>query len=252
MNLLSSDLVDEITQNCEIVDIINLSHTNNFLNKEIKKIFENKNTKTNKEYSGLNILDPLEFIYINRKDLHLKKIKEYYNVYDKLLNEQKIDLFALYRLYNNFLKLFKDIHILTNNEGIIKNYYLLVKTMIIINMRCSYIFEEKAKETGDYTRMKNIIMSLLRIILLVNPLKNYKKYQYDMKRMFYDFLEKIIKNLSKKKITEEIFFIRFLKDYLYELDNDCLIISYIEIYEIKKFIKRTIKENNFDIYNISP
>ena len=38
MNILSSDLVDEILQNCEILEIIKLSHTNKFLNKEIKKI----------------------------------------------------------------------------------------------------------------------------------------------------------------------------------------------------------------------
>lgn len=248
MNILSSDLVDEILQNCEILEIIKLSHTNKFLNKEIKKIFNNKQTKTNKEYTGFNVLDPLEFIYVKEGFLKIKKIEELCNVYDKLLRKENINLFALYRLYNKFLKLFKEIHILTTDKQIIKNYYLLIKTLIIINKRSSHIFEEE----GDYIKKKHIIMSLLRIILLVNPLKRHYEYQENMKVMFYNFIEQIIKNISKKEITDDIFFIKFLKDYLYNLDNNCVIMSYVELFDFKKFIKNKIKENDLDIYNISP
>lgn len=248
MNTLSSDLVDEIIQNCEILEIIKLSHINIFLNNEIKKIFDNKQTKTNKEYKGFNVLDPLEFIYIQNNFLEIKKIEEFCIIYDKLLIKERLDLFTFYRLYNNFLKLFKEVHILTTNKKIIKNYYLLIKTLIIINKRSSHIFEEE----GYYIKKKHIIMSLLRIILLVNPLNRHNECQEDMKIMFYNFIEQIIKNISKKEITEEIFFIKFLKEYLFELDNNCVIMSYIELFDFKKFIKNKIKENKYDIYNLSP
>jgi len=245
MNILPADLVDEIIQNCNILDIIKLSHINIFYNKEIKKIFLNKNKKTNIEYLGLNIINPLELIYINKKKLQLKRIKEYKNVYEKLLSRKIIDLYTLYRIYNNFLKLFKEIHILTKNEQIIQNYYTLVKTLIIINEKTCYLF----CENGDYCKKQMIIASLLRIILLINPLNGNRQFQEEIRILFYNFIEKIIKEISKKtQINDKIFFIKFLKDYLFELNNNCIIISYVEIFEFKKFIKIKLKENKLDIY----
>jgi len=245
MEAIATELVDEILQNCEILDIINLSHVNIFYNKEIKQIFLNNQKKTYKEYLGLNILSPTELIYINRKHLQLKKIVEYKKLYKKLLTRKKIDLYTLYRIYNNFLKLFKEIHILTKDEKIINNYYDLVRTLIILNERSYYLFSEE----GEFCKKKMIICSLLRIILLINPLNRHTQYQEDIKVLFYNFIEKIIKNISKKcDINNEIFFIKFLKDYLFELDNNCIIISYVELFEFKKFVKNKLKENKLDIY----
>lgn len=244
MNEIAIELIDEIIQNCEILDIIILSHVNIFFNKEIKKILSNNQKKTYKEVLGLNIIDPNEFIYINRKYLQLSKMKEYQKLYYKLLTNKKIDLYTLYRIYNNFLKLFKEIHILTKDEKIIKNYYDLVRTIIMINERSYYLFCQE----GEYCKKKMIITSLLRIILLVNPLNRHCEYQEDIKILFYDFIEKIIKNVSKTYSNEDIFFTRFLKRYLFELDSNCIIISYIEIYQIKKFIKKKLKEYKIDIY----
>ena len=177
MNEIAIELVDEIIQNCEILDIIILSHVNIFFNKEIKKILSNNKKKTYKEFLGLNIIDPNELIYINRKYLQLKKITEYKKLYNKLLTKRKIDLYTLYRIYNNFLKLFKEIHILTKDEKIIKNYYDLVRTIIMINERSYYLFCQE----GEYCKKKMIILSLLRIILLVNPLNRHCEYQEDIK-----------------------------------------------------------------------
>jgi hypothetical protein len=245
MEEIATELVDEIIQNFEMLDIIRLSHINIFYNKEIKKIFLNKKKKTYKEYLGLNIMSPLELLYINKNHLQLTKIDEYKNLYYKLLSQLKIDLYTLYRIYNHFLKLFKEIHILTNDEKIIKNYYDLVRTLIILNERSYYLFSEE----GDYCKKKMIICSLLRIILLINPLNRHSQYQEDIRVLFYDFIEKIIKQISKKTdINFEIFFMKFLKDYLFELDSNCIIISYVEIFEFKKFVKKKLKENNLDIY----
>jgi hypothetical protein len=245
MEEIATELVDEIIQNCEILDIIRLSHVNIFYNKEIKKIFLNNKKKTYKEYLGLNIIKPLELLYINKNHLQLTKIKEYKEVYYKLLTRKKIDLYTLYRIYNNFLKLFKEIHILTKDETIINNYYDLVRTLIILNERSYYLFSEE----GEFCKKKMIIMSLLRIILLINPLNRHTKYQEDIRVLFYNFIEKIIKKISKQKdIHSRIFFIKFLRDYLFELDNNCSIISYVELYEFKKFIKTKLKENKLDIY----
>jgi len=245
MEEIATELVDEIIQNCEILDIIRLSHVNIFFNKEIKKIFLNKKKKTYKEYLGLNIINPLELVYINKEKLQLTKIEEYKDLYYKLLSQLKIDLFTLYRIYNHFLKLFKEIHILTKDEKIIKNYYDLVRTLIILNERSCYLFSEE----GDYCKKKMIICSLLRIILLINPLNRHSQSQEDIRVLFYDFIEKIIKKISKNSdITFEIFFMKFLKDYLFELDSNCMIISYVEIFEFKKFIKTKLKENKLDIY----
>ena len=243
MNEIAIELIDEIIQNSEILDIIILSHVNIFFNKEIKKILSNNKKKTYKEFLGLNIIDPNELIYINRKYLQLNRMKEYQKLYYKLLTNKKIDLYTLYRIYNNFLKLFKEIHILTKDEKIIKNYYDLVRTIIMINERSYYLFCQE----GEYCKKKMIITSLLRIILLVNPLNRHFEYQEDIKILFYDFIEKIIKNVSKTYINEDIFFTRFLKRYLFELDSNCIIISYIEIFQIKKFIKKKLKEYKIDI-----
>jgi len=245
MEEIAPELVDEILQNCEILDILRLSHVNIFYNKEIKKIFLNKKKKTYKEYLGLNIISPLELVYINKECLQLTKIKEYKEVYYKLLSKKKVDLYTLYRIYNNFLKLFKEIHILTKDEKIINNYYDLVRTLIILNERSSYLFTEE----GEYSKKKMIISSLLRIILLINPLNRHTQYQEDIKLLFYDFIEKILKRISKKRdIDFRIFFMKYLKDYLFELDSNCMIISYVEIFEFKKFIKNKLKENKLDIY----
>lgn len=243
MNKIPIELIDEIIQNCEILDIIRLSHVNIFFNDEIKKILSNNNKKTYKEILGLNIINPYELIYIKRKYLQLNKMKEYQEIYYKLLTNKKIDLYTLYRIYNNFLKLFKEIHILTKDEKIIENYYYLVKTIITLNERSYYLFCQK----GDYCRKKTIITSLLRIILFVDPL-NRHKYQEDIKVLFYNFIEKIIKNISKTYINNDIFFTRFLKRYLFKLDSNCIIISYVEIFQIKKFIKKKLQEYEIDIY----
>ena len=243
MNEIAIELIDEIIQNCGILDIIILSHVNIFFNEEIKKILSNNQKKTYKEVLGLNIIDPNELIYINRKYLQLNRMKEYPELYYKLLTNKKIDLYTLYQIYNNFLKLFKEIHILTKDEKIIKKYYDLVRTIIIINERSYYLFCQE----GDYCKKKMIITSLLRIILLVNPLNRYSIYREDIKVLFYDFIEKIIKNISKTYIDEDVFFTRFLKKYLFELDNNCIIISYVEIFQIKKFIKNKLKEYKIDL-----
>lgn len=245
MDEIPSELVDEIIQNCEIFDIIRLSHVNFFFNKEIKKIFSNGKKKTYKEYLGLNIMSPKELIYINKKHLQLKKITEYKKLYNKLLMIKKIDLYALYRIYNTFLKLFKDIHIFSKDEEIINNYYDLIKTLILFNKRSYYLFSEE----GGFSKKKMIIMSLLRIVLFINPLNRHIQYQKDIKVLFYDFIEKIIKKISKNcNINNEIFFIKFLKDYLFQLDNNYIIISYIELFEFKKFVKTKLKENKLYIY----
>ena len=245
MEEIATELIDEIIQNCEMLDIIRLSHINIFYNKEIKKILLNNKKKTYKEYLGLNIIKPLEFLYINKNHLQLIKIEEYKNLYYKLLSEVTIDLYTLYRIYNHFLKLFKEIHILTNDKKKINNYYDLLRTLIILNERSCYLFSEG----GDYSKKKMIIMSLLRIILLINPLNRHTQYQEEIRLLFYDFIEKIIKTISKKSdISFDIFFMKFLKDYLFELDSNCIIISYVEIFEFKKFIKAKLKENKLNIY----
>jgi hypothetical protein len=247
MNEIAIELVDEIIQNCEILDIIILSHVNIFFNKEIKKILSNNKKKTYKEFLGLNIIDPNELIYINRKYLQLKKITEYKKLYNKLLTKRKIDLYTLYRIYNNFLKLFKEIYILTKDETIINNYYDLVRTLITLNERSYYLFSEE----GEFCKKKMIIMSLLRIILLINPLNRHTQYQEDIRVLFYNFIEKIIKKISKQKdIHSEIFFIKFLRDYLFELDTNCTIISDVELYKFQKFVKNKLKENIY--FELSP
>jgi hypothetical protein len=243
MNTLPADLVDEIIQNSETLDIIRLSHVNFFYNEEIKKIFINNKKKTYKEYLGLNIIEPLELVYVNNRSLQLKKIKEYYVVYEKLFSEIKIDIYTLYRIYNNFMKLFKEIHLLTKNKQKIKNYYTLIKTLIVINDKAYYLFLEKE----DYNKKQMIFVSLLRVILLMNPLNLHNSYQEKVKILFYNLVDKIILQISEGEIEEDIFFVKFLRDYLFELDDNFLTISYVEIFELKKFIKMRLKEYDIDI-----
>lgn len=243
MNTLPADLVDEIIQNSETLDIIRLSHVNFFYNEEIKKIFINNKKKTYKEYLGLNIIEPLELVYVNNRSLQLKKIKEYYVVYEKLFSEIKIDIYTLYRIYNNFMKLFKEIHLLTKNKQKIKNYYTLIKTLIVINDKAYYLFLEKE----DYNKKQMIFVSLLRVILLMNPLNLHNSYQEKVKILFYNLVDKIILQISEGEIEEDIFFVKFLRDYLFELDDNFLTITYFEIFELKKFIKMKLKEYDIDI-----
>jgi hypothetical protein len=90
-----------------------------------------------------------------------------------------------------------------------------------------------------------IFVSLLRVILLMNPLNLHNSYQEKVKILFYNLVDKIILQISEKE--EDIFFVKFLKDYLFELDDNFLTITYFEIFELKKFIKMKLKEYDIDI-----